>query len=351
MTMRVAIFASVFALAVGAASAQPTPEHPAWLAVEQTGPDPLATRHAWTNAETGANLSMLLGTPEIAASDRIAMRPGRDYIVLVAALNWNDTFLVRHTCLEKARPFSLSGGCDFHARRLVGSRSVSIVAISAAGRELAWDVIQRRRQRLDALDFLSFVLPTLGGALIARPDPEKFMYALAVEDLTVDRVPEDIEIKATAMRAGGTKESAFGATFNNYNDEYLSFGIGVGVRKTDDVSVDLANNFVAARDISKLKTYGLVNLHVPKVDPFSLRAWQWPHVFSGIEVSSSKFNYGVGAGWRLPFVKNTALAWMYVHALPDTTDQSKGARMARERRWKSAYLVQYAFQLTRPEKK
>ncbi len=119
------------------------------------------------------------------------------------------------------------------------------------------------------------------------------------------------------------KEKAFGGTFNNYANEYFSLSMGAAVRKVDDVSLDLGANSLAAKEMSKLKTYALVDVHPVAIDPSSPAKWTWPFLTGGIEVNKEQFNYGIGIGWHLPFIKNTSIGVLAVHALPDETGDAK----------------------------
>jgi hypothetical protein len=331
-----------------------------WVAHRKsTGSSPLEKTKQWPLEKTkAADATTAFEELETLLSDSAApiLRVGRNYVVLVAAAGWSDMYLVKDGC------YSVTGGavrltrtCNLKDLRIMGDRDVSVVGIKrpTASFDLTWEVAQKKRKRFDIFNFVSLLLPSV---LSAVPDAAGYQYETVEDELTIVRIPVDLEVKATAVEfdpKGEKKEKAFGGTFNNYANEYFSLSVGAAVRKVDDVSLDLGANSLAAKEVSKLKTYALVDVHPVAIDPSSPAKWTLPFLTGGIEVNKEQFNYGVGIGWHLPFIKNTSIGVLMVHALPDKTADAKAKAdsASNDREWKPAYIVHYIFPLPKTEKK
>ncbi len=359
MTVRSAFLAMA---AFGALIVAPTPsfgQQPEldWKYPVGNGTNPLTLTRKWDGPTTIASLQTLLTFK--GAAEPAPLSASRDYIVIVGANRWTEIYLLRRGCLsQQDSGLKIDDTCDLQDTRIRNSRAVSIVGLKTFGAssELEWNVVTKKRKRLDVMGFVSFVLPSIAAGGLGILDANEYRYSVAVEDVVLKTLPADHAVSATLTRfpsGAPERKETFGRTFNNYGDEYFSFGVGAGVKKVKDVSLNLNKNSLTANDISKLKTYGLVGAHPVAGDPFAPGSWKWPYLVGAIEISTEKINYGGGLGYRLWFIENTSVAVVAIHSLPDLTDAAKAEATPADlkRKWRIAYLVHYTFPLPKPEKK
>ena len=305
-------------------------------------------------SEAAENLATLLSFGD---GDPEPLNASQNYVVLVGAPRWTDIFLLRSGCFGVADGFvtvTENRDCDLTNTRIVNSPSVAVIGIktSDANATLEWEVLTRRRNRLDLLGFISFALPGIAAA-IPRESAGTYQYDVAIDRVAIERLPVDLQVTATyaRTRAQSARPESFGRTFGNYPNEHLSLGVGLGVRSVTDISLNLGTNTLVATRISKLKTYALVGFHLRGVDPGATRTWRVPYAVGALEISPERFNYGAGVGWRVPFIDNTALAVTAIHSLPDVADGAKGATPPPTRDWRVAFMVHYSFPLSSGERK
>jgi hypothetical protein len=332
-----------------------------WSTLTRQGADPLLSRHKWRTehdmdvpSEAAENLATLLSFGD---GDPEPLNASQNYVVLVGAPRWTDIFLLRSGCFGVADGFvtvTENRDCDLTNTRIVNSPSVAVIGIktSDANATLEWEVLTRRRNRLDLLGFISFALPGIAAA-IPRESAGTYQYDVAIDRVAIERLPVDLQVTATyaRTRAQSARPESFGRTFGNYPNEHLSLGVGLGVRSVTDISLNLGTNTLVATRISKLKTYALVGFHLRGVDPGATRTWRVPYAVGALEISPERFNYGAGVGWRVPFIDNTALAVTAIHSLPDVADGAKGATPPPTRDWRVAFMVHYSFPLSSGERK
>jgi len=348
----------ILSLALSLAATAPAAGEPGdgWSTLVRSGADPFLSRHKWRTDHEGdvpsqaaENLATLLS---FEVGEPHQLHSSQNYVVLVGAPRWTDIFLLRAGCFGVAdgrMTITERGECDLTNTRIVNSTSVSVIGIktSDANATLEWEVITRKRKRLDVLGFISFALPGIAAA-IPRETTGSYRYDVAVDQLAIGRLPVDLEVTASYARtkAQSARPESFGRTFGNYPDEHVSLGVGLGVRSVTDISLNLSTNTLVATRISKLKTYALVGLHPRGVDPSAPRTWRAPYAVGALEISPERFNYGAGVGWRLPFIDNSALAVTAIHSLPDIADSAKAATSAAAREWRVAFMVHYTFPLS-----
>lgn len=340
-----------------------------WTARTGTGTDPLAANKRWTKGVALDELSRLLAPLAQDLVDDPARR--QYYAVVVAAKRWQAIYLLSPGCLTKRpAPLTVVSNCDLDSKRIRNSPNLSVIGISTKSDDVEWSYEIRKRERLNLTDFLTYIAPTVLGGIAAAPS--RFTYFTLMEPVAFERLPADVELTATVKREvnGKEKDATASKVFQNYQDEFISFGVGAGVREVSEVNLNLSDGSLTATDLSKLKTYGMLNLHPRRVDPHLPRTWNLPHAIAALEINTKAFNYGLGVGWRLPYIKDTSIAVAWIYALPELSDDAKGIAGAdaslsmapstmdgssmvdpQKREWKTIFMIQYSFPLPQSDKK